>query len=105
MATLCALVVGGLALLAGLLRLGFIAELLSRPVLSGYLAGVAVIMVAGQLGRVMGIDVESSQPIGQILAAIRATGQIHWPTLAIGVGVVVTLFVGTRLAPALPQSR
>ena len=102
MATLCALVVGGLALLAGLLRLGFIAELLSRPVLSGYLAGVAVIMVAGQLGRVMGIDVESSQPIGQILAAIRATGQIHWPTLAIGVGVVVTLFVGTRLAPTLP---
>ena len=102
MATLCALVVGVLALAAGVLRLGFIAQLLSRPVLSGYLAGVAVIMICGQLGRVMGTDVEGAHPIEQLLSAIRAADAVHWPTLAIGVAVVVTLVLGTRSFPKLP---
>ena len=45
------------ALLAGVLRLGFIGDLLSRPVLIGYMAGVAVIMITSQLGKVTGVDV------------------------------------------------
>lgn len=102
MAAMCALVVGGLALLAGVLRVGFIAQLLSRPVLSGYLAGVAVIMVAGQLGKLLGVDVSADDPIHQILAAIRAADAANPATVALGVTVIVMLFVGTRLAPKLP---
>ena len=52
-----AFLVGLLALVAWLVRLGFVADLLSRPVLVGYLAGVALIMVAGQLARVTGVQV------------------------------------------------
>ena len=51
LAAMLALLVGLLAVVAWLARLGFIADLLSRPVLVGYLAGVALIMIAGQLGR------------------------------------------------------
>ncbi len=102
MAALCALVVGGLALVAGALRLGFIAQLLSRPVLSGYLAGVAVIMISGQLGRLLGVTVEGDNPLAQIASAIRGADGLNAATLVISLAVIVTLLVGTRLAPKLP---
>ncbi len=102
MAAMCALVVGILALLAGLLRLGFIAQLLSRPVLSGYLAGVAVIMIAGQLGKLLGVPVDGGDPIHQIIAALRAAEGTNAPTLLLSLAVITTLLVGTRLAPKLP---
>ena len=57
------------ALAAGLLRVGFVAPLLSSPVLIGYLAGVAVIMVAGQLGKLLGVQVDGTEPIAQIVSA------------------------------------
>ncbi len=102
MAAMCALVVGVLALVAGLLRLGFIAQLLSRPVLSGYLAGVAVIMIAGQLGKLLGVSVDGGDPIHQILSALQAADAVHAPTLLLSLAVIATLLVGTRLAPRLP---
>ena len=57
-----ALLVGVICLVAGLLRLGFLANLLSRPVLVGYLAGIAAMMVASQLGRFL--SGSASQPTG-----------------------------------------
>src|SRR6266496_2063298 len=60
LATSLALLVGLMSLAAWLLRLGFVADLLSRPVLVGYMAGVALIMIAGQLGRVTGVPVTGS---------------------------------------------
>ena len=102
MAGMCALVVGVLALAAGLLRVGFVAQLLSRPVLIGYLAGVAVIMVAGQLGKLLGVSVTGTEPIAQIVSATRQLESTNAATLLIGLGVIVTLFVGTRFAPRLP---
>lgn len=102
MAGMCALVVGALALLAGFLRVGFVAQLLSRPVLSGYLAGVAVIMITGQLGRVLGVTVEGHNPMAQIVFAVRAADDLNLATVAISLTVVVTLLVGTRVAPKLP---
>jgi Sulfate permease family len=51
---------GVLSVCAGVARLGFVADLLSRPVLVGYLAGVGLIMIAGQLGRVTGVRVSGS---------------------------------------------
>jgi sulfate permease, SulP family len=58
LATTLALLVGLMSVGAGLLRLGFVADLLSRPVLVGYMAGVALIMIAGQLRRVTGVPVK-----------------------------------------------
>jgi sulfate permease, SulP family len=54
-ASTLALLVGGLCLLGRLARLGFLADLLSKPVLVGYMAGVAVIMISGQLGKITGV--------------------------------------------------
>jgi sulfate permease, SulP family len=66
LATTLALLVGVMGLLAYLLRLGFVADLLSRPVLIGYMAGVALIMIADQLGRVTGVPVTGQEFFRQL---------------------------------------
>ena len=60
LATTLALIVGLMSVGAWLLRLGFVADLLSRPVLVGYMAGVGLIMIAGQLRRVTGVPVSGA---------------------------------------------
>jgi len=99
-----ALLVGLYSLLAGVLRIGFIGELLSKPVLIGYLAGVAVIMIISQLGTVVGVDVAGDTALED--AAAFATGVwsegVHLPTLAIGASVTALLLVLTPRFRRLP---
>lgn len=102
LAALAALIVGGLCVLAGLLHLGFLSSLLSRPVLIGYLAGVAVIMIAGQLSKLFGVDSEGETPLEEIASVLGNLGQANLTTAAVGIGVVVVLFVGSARAPRLP---
>ncbi len=102
MASLSAVVVGVMCLVAGLLRLGFVSSLLSRPVLTGYLAGVAVIMVAGQLGKVLGVDTGGDTPIAELMSAFGTLHAIDVPTAAVGLTTIVLLFLGTARYPRLP---
>jgi sulfate permease, SulP family len=95
--------VGVICVLAWLLRLGFLAELLSRPVLIGYMAGVAVIMITGQLGKVTGVDADGDGPVGEVLAVLRHLDQVKGPTLGLSAAVLVALVLGTRLAPRAPM--
>jgi sulfate permease, SulP family len=99
----------GLAIVVGLicfggrvLRLGFLADLLSKPVLVGYMAGVAVIMVSGQLGRLTGLTVDASSFAGEVSYVVTHLGDIHLPTLALAAGLLVVLFGLDRLNPRLP---
>ena len=69
-----ALLVGLLSVCAGLARLGFVADLLSRPVLVGYLAGVGLIMIAGQLGRVTGVPVHGSTFVAELMSFAQGLG-------------------------------
>ncbi|HYQ66986.1 SulP family inorganic anion transporter [Actinophytocola sp.] len=102
LAALLALFVGVLCLLGALGRLGFLADLLSRPVLVGYLAGVAVIMIIGQLGKVTGVPVAGGSTVDELRSFATGLGQVHGPTLALAAGVLVFLLVGGRLLPRLP---
>src|SRR6478672_11071197 len=61
LAAAAALLVGAICFVGGLLRIGFLADLLSHPVLIGYMKGVAVIMVGSQLGKVTGVSVEGDE--------------------------------------------
>jgi MFS superfamily sulfate permease-like transporter len=79
-----------------------VASLLSKPVLIGYLAGVAVIMIAGQLGKLLGVTVEGEAPLAQIASALGSLGQAQPVAAIIGISVVIALFLGTRAAPRLP---
>lgn len=102
LAAALALLVGGACLLAWVVRLGFLADLLSKPVLVGYMAGVAVIMIVGQLSKVSGVKVTGDSVPAEIASFIRHLGQIDPHTVSLAVAVLIFLLVGTRLFPNAP---
>jgi high affinity sulfate transporter 1 len=91
-----AVAVGALALLAWIARLGFLADLLSKPVLIGYLAAVAVAMVVSQLPNLTGIGVTHRDTVGRALDVLRGVDQLDAAPLIMGLGVVVALLVLQR---------
>jgi high affinity sulfate transporter 1 len=97
-----AFLVGVFALVAWLVRLGFVADLLSRPVLVGYLAGVALIMVAGQLARVTGVSVTGRSFFAQVISFAGGLGEVRWGSAAVAASVLVFLFAVRSRWPWLP---
>src|SRR5262245_30520335 len=92
LAAALAVVVGLLSVAAWGLRLGFVADLLSQPILVGYLAGVAVIMIVGQLERISGVPVEGATLIAEVRSFLLELEQIDAWTLAVGAACLVLLF-------------
>lgn len=93
LAALLAVLVGAICLLAAAVRLGVLSDLLSKPVLVGYLAGIAVLMMVGQLGRITRVDVSGDSVAGQLQSWWHHRGQLHVPTLALGLAVLALLVV------------
>jgi len=102
LATSFAVLVGLLCLLAARLRLGFIANFLSRPILVGYLCGVALALFAGQIGRVTGLSMDAHGFLRPFIELAHRIGEIRLPTLALGLGLFILLRVLRRAAPRLP---
>jgi SulP family sulfate permease len=103
LAALLAFLVGMYALLAFVFRLGFVGELISKPVLIGYMAGVAVIMIASQLGKITGVDVAGDSFLEVMSSfAKNAPAGISWLSVAIGMSVTVLLLVFTPRYPRVP---
>lgn len=88
-----ALLVGLLCICCWVLRLGFVADLLSRPVLIGYMAGIGIIMVVGQLERITGVPVTGTTLPGELASFAAHVPEFHGPTLALGATALVLLFV------------
>ena len=102
LATVLALLVGLLAIAAALLRLGFVADLLSRPVLVGYMAGLAAIMIAGQLGRVTGVPVSGRTFLSDLASFARHITSIQLAPTLIAAAVVAFLFAARARWPTFP---
>ena len=101
---LLGLFIGALFLLARVARLGWIADYLSRPVLIGYIHGVAVVLVIGQLGKLLGLNVEAIDPIPQLVEVAREIGDTSLATLATSIVALATLFGLRYTAPRLPAA-
>jgi sulfate permease, SulP family len=93
---------GGLFVLAGLLRLGFIAQFLSRPVMEGFVFGLAIFVTVKQLPKLVGIEGGSGDTLRQLAHVVGHLGDTNGPTLAVGVGALVLLFAGERWFPRIP---
>ncbi|MEU3011749.1 SulP family inorganic anion transporter [Nocardia asteroides] len=102
LAAVLALLVGVLCLVAALARLGVLADLLSRPVLIGYLAGTAGLMIVGQLGRVTGVPVEGETAMAQLRSFVANLGGWHPATAILAATVLVALLVMARWTPRAP---
>ena len=103
LAAALAVVTGLLCVLGWVFGLGFLADLFSRPVLVGYLAGVAVLMVASQLDTLTGIDVEGDTLPEQVWSAVRHLDEVHGPTLVLSAVLLVLLLLASRWWPRLPN--
>lgn len=97
-----AVVVGVLCLAVWALRLGYLADLLSRPVLVGYLAGVALIMIVDQLPRLTGVSITGSEFFPQLLSFFREASQVHWPTVILAAVGLALLFASPHVSRLLP---
>jgi high affinity sulfate transporter 1 len=89
-------VVSGLALvLVGLLRLGFITELLSKPIRYGYMNGIALAVLVSQLPKIFGLSIEPLGPLRDLwqIARLVARGQVSVATLAVGAGTLALILV------------
>ncbi|WP_013325083.1 solute carrier family 26 protein [Gloeothece verrucosa] len=102
LASVLAGVVGLVCIIGYGFRLGFLANLLSKPILIGYMAGVAIIMISGQLGKISGISLKSETVLGEVREFFAKTDLIHGPTLILALLVLVFLFTIARYFPNAP---
>ncbi|KES09140.1 sulfate transporter [Streptomyces toyocaensis] len=99
-----AVTVGVAALLAGLLRLGFLASFISEPVLKGFIVGLAMTIIAGQLPKLFGVEGGSGNYFEKVRGLIGDLGATSGLTLLVGLTGLVLILVLRRVAPAVPGS-
>ena len=103
-----AILTGVFFVVAGLAKLGFLADFMSRPVLAGFVVGLAMTIAAGQLHKLFGIEPTSGEYpdnfFGDIAAVLFNLDETVTATLAIGAGSLALLFVLERFMPRIPAA-
>jgi sulfate permease, SulP family len=97
-----ALVVAGICLLGAVLRLGFVASILSKPVLVGYITGVGLTLLSSQIASFTGVAIEGDRFFPRVAEFAREIGDVDLPTLAVGGATLVALLAMRRWTPRLP---
>ena len=98
------LLTGLLYLVAGFGRLGFLASFLSQPILTGYLNGIAIVIIVGQLPKLLGYPSEAGEVLPRLLECARRLDQSHPPTALLGLVLLAGLLALRRVAPSLPAA-
>ena len=93
----------GALVLMSAARLGFLADLIGRPVLTGFLSGVGVSLVITKLPAVLGVPA-SGAPLERLVDTVRGLGQVNWWSAAVGAATVVVYLVLERWVPRLPAA-
>ena len=96
------LVTGGLFLLLALFRMGWIAQFLSRAVITGFLAGAAVDVTIGELPKLTGTSSSGDSAWRELATWIRTLDEIHWTTLLVGLVALGVILVLRFTAPVVP---
>jgi high affinity sulfate transporter 1 len=104
LASMLALIVGAITVLGGILRLGFVADLISKPTMIGYMNGLAITILVGQLPKLFGFSVDANGFIDELKGFIRgvADGKTVGAALLIGVFGLATIVLLTRVMPKVP---
>jgi len=100
--TTLAVEVGILCFVAGALGLGFVANFLSRPILVGFLAGISISLIIGQITRLTTVKIESKGLIRPIVEYAAKISETHVPTVLVGIGTLVFLRILRHVKPTAP---
>ena len=105
LASMMAVVSGTVCILAGVARLGFITELLSKPIRYGYMNGIALVVLISQLPKLFGFKIESNGPLRDLWAIATGVmdGKVNWTTFMVGAGTlaVILLLKGNKRLPGI----
>jgi high affinity sulfate transporter 1 len=100
-----AILTGILLIIGGLLRMGVLADFFSKPVLAGFIVGLAITIVVGQLDKLLGYEAEAElEFIPEILVLLSEIGMTHWPTLVVGLVSLALLFLMEKYIPKVPAA-
>jgi high affinity sulfate transporter 1 len=102
LAALLAILVGAVFLGGWLARLGWIADYFSRPVLIGYIHGVAIVLIVGQLGKLLGLSISAQNPPLELYEVVREIADLSWTTLVVGLLCLAVLLLLGWLFPKTP---
>lgn len=102
LAGLVALLTAGLLLLARILKLGFLADFLSRTVLIGFLTGVGFQVGIAVLSEMLSVEVHGTNPVSQLVQIVQQLPNVHVPTLCLSAGVAALVLILRRFAPRVP---
>jgi len=97
-----AILVGMLLILAGIFKLGFLANFISAPVLAGFKAGIGVVIFVGQIGKALGYSVPKGGFIETLLATIRGVGEANGQSITVALLVLVVLILLPRFNRRIP---
>jgi len=100
--TILTFLVGAALVLASLLRLGFVADFISEPVLVGFRAGIGVVIVVDQIPKVLGIHFTRGTFVQNVLATFHTLPKTSFATLAVGLMVMVSLLSIEHFMPKMP---
>ena len=101
-ASTLALLVGGLLIVAGVLRLGFLANFLSDPILTGFKSGVAVVILVGQVPKLLGVHIDKGRFFDTMISSLRHVPDTSAVTLIVAAASMVILLGMHRFAPKAP---
>ena len=104
LAAALALTMGGVLFLAGVVRLGFVADFFGKPVLLGYINGVALIVISSQLGKLFGISVGADDFFAVVWEVLSELGDANGPTVLLSAALLTAAVATRRILPALPPS-
>ena len=99
-----ALVTAVVFLAAGVLHGGAIADFISKPVMTGFLFGLGMVIALGQLPKLLGVKAGEGNFFPALADVLGELGDIDWTTLAVGAASVAVLVICRRLRPALPST-
>ncbi|WP_328398195.1 SulP family inorganic anion transporter [Nocardia sp. NBC_00416] len=102
--TALAIATGVVGMLAGLLRLGFVASFISEPVLKGFIIGLALVIIIGQVPKLLGIEKHEGDFFEQAWGVLTGLGDADWRTLLIGLSSLVLVLGLKRWLPLVPGS-
>ena len=97
------LLVGIAFLAAGIARLGFITQFLSRPVTEGFIIGLAIFVGVGQLNKLFGVEKGSGNVVRKFWHVVTQLDDANWTSFAVGAVAIALLFVLPRVAPRIPS--